>query len=280
MREVSTIKEIRSVISQWKKEGLSIGFVPTMGYLHKGHFSLVQSAASETDRVVVSIFVNPMQFDKAEDLNKYPVSIEKDKKNIALYGGDMVFIPDTGEIYPHGFDTSVEVSGLDNELCGATRPGHFKGVCTIITKLFNLVQPDKAYFGEKDYQQLRIISKMTQELHIPVEVVGCPIVRDENGLALSSRNARLSADKRKKALIIRDTLKEIKKRVKSGETRVDILKDDAVKKINEISDLKVDYLEIVDNTTLQKIDQVDGNAVAAAGVFVGRVRLIDNIKLS
>lgn len=279
MRETSTIKDTRLLISKWKSEGLSIGFVPTMGYLHEGHCSLIKRAVSENDRVVVSVFVNPAQFDREEDLNKYPVSLEEDREKIAEHGGDLVFIPKAHEIYPQGFNTLVEVTGLDKELCGATRPGHFRGVCTIVNKLFNIIQPDKAYFGEKDYQQLKIIKTMTEDLNMSVEVVGCPIVREEGGLALSSRNARLSPEERKAALVINETLKELEKRVEGGEKNVVTLKREAVERINCVPGVRVDYLEIVDEKLLQKVEKIEGESLAAAGVFVGKVRLIDNIKL-
>jgi len=279
MRETLTIKDTRLMISEWKSEGLSIGFVPTMGYLHEGHCSLIKRAVSENDRVVVSVFVNPAQFDRKEDLNRYPVSLEEDREKIAMHGGDLVFIPKAEEIYPQGFNTLVEVENLDRELCGATRPGHFRGVCTIVNKLFNIIQPDKAYFGEKDYQQLKIIKTMTEDLNMPVKVVGCPIVREEGGLALSSRNARLSAEERKAALVINETLREVKKRVEEGERSVGPLRREAVEKINLVPGVRVDYLEIIDEKLLQKVEEIEGRALAAAGVFVGKVRLIDNIKL-
>jgi len=279
MRETLTIKDTRLMISEWKSEGLSIGFVPTMGYLHEGHCSLIKRAVSENDRVVVSVFVNPAQFDRKEDLNRYPVSLEEDREKIAMHGGDLVFIPKAEEIYPQGFNTLVEVENLDRELCGATRPGHFRGVCTIVNKLFNIIQPDKAYFGEKDYQQLKIIKTMTEDLNMPVKVVGCPIVREEGGLALSSRNARLSAEERKAALVINETLREVEKRVEEGERSVGPLRREAVEKINLVPGVRVDYLEIVDEKLLQKVEEIEGRALAAAGVFVGKVRLIDNIKL-
>ena len=279
MRETLTIKDTRLMISEWKSEGLSIGFVPTMGYLHEGHCSLIKRAVSENNRVVVSIFVNPAQFDRKEDLNRYPVSLEEDREKIAMHGGDLVFIPKAEEIYPQGFNTLVEVENLDRELCGATRPGHFRGVCTIVNKLFNIIQPDKAYFGEKDYQQLKIIKTMTEDLNMPVKVVGCPIVREEGGLALSSRNARLSAEERKAALVINETLREVEKRVEEGERSVGTLRGKAVEKINLVPGVRVDYLEIVDEKLLQKVEEIEGRALAAAGVFVGKVRLIDNIKL-
>ncbi len=279
MKVAERIKEVREILEFWRKQGLSVGLVPTMGYLHEGHESLIKKAVEENDRVVVTIFVNPTQFDRAEDLENYPVKTLEDLKIVERIGGDLVFLPDASEIYPEGFNTVLEVEELDRELCGATRPGHFRGVCTIVNKLFNIVGPTRAYFGEKDYQQLAIIRRMVADLNIPVEIIGCPIVRDEEGLALSSRNARLSADEREKALVLSRTLRELRERVEAGERETDELIRWAVEKIEKVPQARVDYFEVVNRETLQKLDRVDSEAVAAAAVFIGKVRLIDNISV-
>ena len=277
MEVVLKIKEVRGAVEQWKRQGLTVGLVPTMGCLHQGHASLIKKAVEENDRVVVTIFVNPTQFDRAEDLENYPVKRREDLEMIGRIGGDVAFLPDSSEIYPEGFNTVVEVEGLDRELCGSTRPGHFRGVCTVVNKLFNIVTPTRAYFGEKDYQQLAIIRRMVTDLNIPVEVKGCPIVRDEEGLALSSRNARLSEDERKRALIISRTLRELRDSVSAGEKETPKLVRCAVESIERVSGARVDYLEVVDRDTLQRVETIDSGALAAVAVFIGKVRLIDNI---
>lgn len=277
MKVAKSIREVREVVSRWRSRGLSVGLVPTMGYLHQGHASLIQKAVEKNDRVVVTIFVNPAQFDRAEDLDNYPVKTEEDLRIVEEIGGDMAFLPTASEIYPEGFNTVVEVEELDGELCGATRPGHFRGVCTVVNKLFNIVNPTRAYFGEKDYQQLAIIRRMVTDLNIPVEIKGCPIVRDERGLALSSRNARLSEDERKRALILSRTLRELRDNVAAGERDTSKLVRWAVESIEKVPGTRIDYFEVVDRDTLQRLESVGSGAVAAAAVFVGKVRLIDNI---
>ena len=277
MEVLRSISEIREKVQQWKNNGLSVGFVPTMGYLHAGHKSLIEKAASENDRVVVSVFVNPKQFDNANDLETYPSNLQGDKKLAEEAGGNIIFAPTAAEMYPDGFATLVDTEGLDKELCGATRPGHFRGVCTVVTKLFLIVAPDRAYFGEKDFQQLAIIKRFTKDLNIPVEIIGCPIVREEDGLAMSSRNAKLSEDERRKALIIIEALNIIKEMVYQGTTDVEKLKKEAVRKISTMDIAKVDYFEIVDPDTLEKIDVVKEKALAATAVFIGKTRLIDNM---
>ncbi len=277
MKVAERIRDVREVVELWRKEGLSVGLVPTMGYLHLGHESLIKKAVEENDRVVVTIFVNPAQFDRVEDLENYPVKTQEDLKIVERIGGDLVFLPDASEIYPEGFNTVLEVEELDRELCGATRPGHFRGVCTIVNKLFNIVWPTRAYFGEKDYQQLAIIRRMVTDLNMPVEIIGCPIVRDEDGLALSSRNARLSADEREKALVLSRTLKEFRERVAAGERDTYKLIGWATESIEKVPQARVDYFEVVDRDTLQRLDKIESQGVAAAAVFIGKVRLIDNI---
>lgn len=277
MEVLRSIREIRKRVQEWKKEGFSVGFVPTMGYLHEGHKSLIERAASENDKVVVSVFVNPKQFDNKFDLETYPSNIQGDKELVSSAGGDIIFAPTAVEMYPDGFSTLVDIEGLDKELCGATRPGHFRGVCTVVTKLLLIVAPDRSYFGEKDFQQLAIIRRFAMDLNIPVEILGCPIVREEDGLAMSSRNSKLSPDERKKSLIIIETLNVIKEMVYQGTTNVEELKKEALRKISTMDIAKVDYFEIVDPDTLGKIDVVKEKALAATAVFIGQTRLIDNM---
>jgi len=277
MEVLRSISEIKEKVNEWKSNGLSVGFVPTMGYLHAGHKSLIEKASSENDRVVVSVFVNPKQFDNENDLETYPSNLQGDKALIAGAGGDIIFAPTAAEMYPDGFATLVDIEGLDKELCGATRPGHFRGVCTVVTKLFLIVTPDRAYFGEKDFQQLAIIKRFTKDLNIPVEIIGCPIVREEDGLAMSSRNAKLSEEERRKALIIIEALNIIKEMVYQGTSDVEELKKEASRKISTMDIAKIDYFEIVDPDTLEKIDVVKEKALAATAVFIGETRLIDNM---
>ena len=206
MKIVSTIEEVRAQVKEWKKEGQSIGFVPTMGYLHEGHMSLID-AAGENDKVVVSIFVNPMQFGVGEDLESYPRDMERDSALCENAGAALIFHPQPEEMYHKDFSSFVDMNTLTKGLCGKTRPIHFRGVCTVVSKLFNIVQPDKAYFGQKDAQQLAIIRKMVQDLNFDIEIVGCPIVREEDGLAKSSRNTYLSDEERKAALCLSRSVK-------------------------------------------------------------------------
>ncbi|WP_319202417.1 pantoate--beta-alanine ligase [uncultured Ilyobacter sp.] len=277
MEVLRSISEIKEKVNEWKSNGLSVGFVPTMGYLHAGHKSLIEKASSENDRVVVSVFVNPKQFDNENDLETYPSNLQGDKALVADAGGDIIFAPTAAEMYPDGFATLVDIEGLDKELCGATRPGHFRGVCTVVTKLFLIVTPDRAYFGEKDFQQLAIIKRFTKDLNIPVEIIGCSIVREEDGLAMSSRNAKLSEEERRKALIIIEALNIIKEMVYQGTSDVEELKKEAARKISTMDIAKIDYFEIVDPDTLEKIDVVKERALAATAVFIGKTRLIDNM---
>lgn len=279
MEVIKGIQEIQKKIKKWKDAGESVGFVPTMGYLHRGHGSLIERAASENDRVVVSVFLNPMQFDNCNDLDSYPSDLSGDMDLVTRSGGDLIFNPTVQEIYPRGFNSLVEVENLDNELCGATKPGHFRGVCTVLTKFFLILAPQRVYFGKKDYQQLMVVKRMVADLNIPLEIVGCTTVREEGGLAMSSRNARLSEDEKRKALIINQTLKTVKGRVIQGETEVEKIRRWAVEKIEGVGGAVVDYLEIVHADTLQKITKIEDKAVAATAVFIGKSRLIDNIIL-
>ncbi len=223
MKVVGTIKEVRELVKEWKKNGETVGFVPTMGYLHEGHGSLITKARENNDKVVVSIFVNPMQFGPTEDLDSYPRDLEKDSKFCESLGADLIFHPEPEEMYHEDFSSYVDMSVLTEELCGLSRPVHFRGVCTVVTKLFNIVQPDNAYFGQKDAQQLAIIKHMVQDLNMDINVVGCPIVREEDGLAKSSRNTYLSPEERKAALILSKTVKLAKELIDAGEKDADVV---------------------------------------------------------
>ena len=279
MQIATTINEVRTQVKAWKKEGLSVGFVPTMGYLHEGHGSLISRARKENDKVVVSIFVNPMQFGPGEDLESYPRDLDKDSAYCESLGADMIFHPEPEEMYIDGFCSYVDMSVLTEELCGLSRPVHFRAVCTVVNKLFNIVQPDRAYFGQKDAQQLAIIKRMVQDLNMDLEIIGCPIVREEDGLAKSSRNTYLSAEERQAALVLSRAVKLGQKLVANGET-------DAKKIVSEMSALiekeplaRIDYVKAVDGLTMQQIDTVKAPMLVALAVYIGKTRLIDNFMI-
>lgn len=271
-----TLNDLRTVIKEWKKQGLSIGFVPTMGYLHEGHMSLVKNARKENDKVVLSVFVNPMQFSPNEDLDKYPRDFEADTKLCTENGVDLIFHPTPEEMYPEGFCSFVDMEGPTAELCGKSRPIHFRGVCTVVNKLFNAVQPDRAYFGQKDAQQLSVIKRMVKDLNMPIEIKGCPIIREADGLAKSSRNKYLSEEERKSALILSKSIFLGEKMVKDGEHSTKAVCDAIRKNIETEPLAKIDYVEAVDFDTVQKIDTVKGTVLFAIAVYIGKTRLIDN----
>lgn len=273
---VHTIKEVREQVVIWKKQGLSIGFVPTMGYLHEGHQSLIQRAVAENDKVVVSIFVNPMQFAPTEDLESYPRDLDADAKLCASTGANLIFHPEPEEMYTDGFCSFVDMNGPTAELCGKSRPIHFRGVCTVVSKLFNIVTPDRAYFGQKDAQQLAVIKRMVQDLNIPIEIIGCPIVREADGLAKSSRNTYLSAEERKAALILSKTIFMGQELVKNG--LYDARKLVALMKENIQTEplAKIDYVEVVHFDDISIRDTISDNTLVAMAVYIGKTRLIDN----
>ncbi len=279
MEVVKNIEDLRSKVKVWKKLGYTVGLVPTMGFLHEGHGSLIEKAREEVDKVIVSVFVNPTQFNNVSDLETYPKDLESDKNLISSKGGDLVFAPEVEEVYGKKAFTIVDTSVLDKNLCGATRPGHFRGVCTIVSKLFNMVMPHKAYFGKKDYQQLAIIKQMVEDLNFDVEVVGCDIIRSKEGLALSSRNSRLSSDGLEKALCLSKSIAKVEEALKSGEKDVNKLISIAKKVIEEVEGTKIDYLNIVDKSTLENMDYIEKEALIAMAVWVEDVRLIDNKEL-
>lgn len=275
MKIVSTIEEVRAQVKEWKKEGQSIGFVPTMGYLHEGHMSLID-AAGENDKVVVSIFVNPMQFGPTEDLASYPRDLEHDAKLCEEHGVDLIFHPTPEEMYGDQFYSYVDMDVLTKELCGLSRPVHFRGVCTVVTKLFNIVTPDRAYFGQKDAQQLAVIKRMVKDLNMPLTITGCPIIREEDGLAKSSRNTYLSPEERKAALVLSRSIFLGKEMVEKGERNCKKILAAMTEEIEKEPLAKIDYVKIVDLDTMQQVEKIDRGILAAIAVYIGKTRLIDN----
>jgi len=276
MKIVNTIKDTREIVKQWKSEGLTVGFVPTMGYLHEGHSSLIKKASEENDKVVVSIFVNPMQFGPKEDLAKYPRDLERDSKITEEAGGDLIFNPSPEEMYPEDFSSFVDVNGLTEGLCGEKRPGHFKGVCTVVAKLFNIVKPHRAYFGEKDAQQLAVIKRMVRDLDMDIEIIPCSIIREEDGLAKSSRNTYLSKEERTAALVLSKALNKSKETLSQGERKAIAIKDLIYNEISKEPLARIDYIEVVDSMTLKKVERIEKDILVAIAVYVGNTRLIDN----
>ena len=275
MKIVGTVKEVREQVKEWKKQGLSVGFVPTMGYLHEGHKSLMDAARKGNDKVVVSIFVNPMQFGPTEDLATYPRDLDHDAALCESAGVDLIFHPEAEEMYEKDFCSFVDMTGLTEGLCGKTRPIHFRGVCTVVNKLFNIVTPDHAYFGQKDGQQLAVIKRMVRDLNMDIEIVGCPIVREEDGLAKSSRNTYLSSEERKAALILSKTValrKELAKTEKDANKVVEAMK----KNIETEPLAKIDYVEAVDALSMAPVEKLEGTCMLAMAVYIGKTRLIDN----
>ena len=277
MKLVDSIPRMTTLVKMIRKEGRSIGFVPTMGYLHEGHMSLVKAAKKHTDVVVMSIFVNPLQFGPSEDFEKYPRDIKRDEAFAGDAGVDVIFYPSAQEMYPGGYATYVNVEGLTNTLCGVSRPGHFKGVATVVAKLFNIVKPDVAYFGQKDAQQVTIIKKMARDLNMDIEIKVMPIIRESDGLAMSSRNAGLSESERRDALVLNQSLEKASSLVKTGER-------DSGKIVKAMKELiagkplvKIDYISIVGVKDLENLPIISGEALVAIAAFVGKTRLIDNI---
>lgn len=277
MQIIKSIEELRPIIRGWRREGLSVGLVPTMGYLHDGHKSLIVKAVSENDRVVVSDFVNPTQFGAGEDLDSYPRDIERDAAICEEAGADLIFHPEPEEMYFADNCTFVDMEQLTKGLCGKTRPTHFRGVCTVVSKLFHIVTPDKAYFGQKDAQQLAVIRRMVRDLNFDLEVVGCPIVREKDGLAMSSRNTYLSKEERKAALILHKSLMLGKEMAGRGERDAAKIKAAIIQNIETEPLARVDYVEIVNPDTMENIGQMEGDALIAMAVYIGKTRLIDNM---
>lgn len=277
MQIIKSIEELRPIIRGWRREGLSVGLVPTMGYLHDGHKSLIVKAVSENDRVVVSDFVNPTQFGAGEDLDSYPRDIERDAAICEEAGADLIFHPEPEEMYFADNCTFVDMEQLTKGLCGKTRPTHFRGVCTVVSKLFHIVTPDKAYFGQKDAQQLAVIRRMVRDLNFDLEIVGCPIVREKDGLAMSSRNTYLSEEERKAALILHKSLMLGQEMAGRGERDAAKIKAAIIQNIETEPLARVDYVEIVNPDTMENIGQMEGAALIAMAVYIGKTRLIDNM---
>lgn len=279
MQIVSTIKEVREIVGNWKKEGNTVGLVPTMGYLHEGHGSLITKARENNKKVVVSIFVNPMQFGPTEDLESYPRDLEKDSAFCEALGADLIFHPQPEEMYPQNFSTYVDMTVLTEELCGLSRAGHFRGVCTVVSKLFHIVEPDCAYFGQKDAQQLAVIRHMAEDLNMNVKVVGCPIVREPDGLAKSSRNTYLSGKERRAALILSQTIDMAQKMIDAGETDAVKLVEAMKEKIQAEPLARIDYVKAVDARTMQQVREIKSPTLIAMAVYIGKTRLIDNLSV-
>ncbi len=275
MKTVKKITLLRKALAVAKRKGLSIGFVPTMGYLHEGHLSLVRRAKKENDRVVVSIFVNPLQFGPAEDLKKYPRDIRRDAKLLSGFC-DFLFVPSSEEMYPSGFCSSVEVKGLSDSLCGLSRKGHFAGVTTVVAKLFNIVLPDAVYFGQKDAQQAAVINKMVSDLGFPVKMNVLPIVREKDGLAISSRNSYLSAGERGDAVVLYQALKSAERMAAAGTRDVAKIRETLTDFIRRVPCSRIDYIEAVDPKTFEPLNRIERDALLLLAVYIGSTRLIDN----
>ncbi len=279
MLVVNKIDELRKVLKEKRKGGCSVGFVPTMGALHAGHASLIRRSAREHGCTVVSIFVNPSQFNEVSDFEKYPKNQENDRIIAENEGASILFCPEANEIYPDGFETSVIVGQVADTLCGAARPGHFRGVAGIVLKLLNIVQPDDAYFGQKDAQQIAVIKKMVRDLNLDVRIEACPIIRERDGLAMSSRNIFLNDTERSEAVILPTALETAKRLVREGVRETGEIKKCVASLIGRSKLAEVDYIEIVDADTMQTVPSVNGRALLALAVRFGKTRLIDNIML-
>lgn len=280
MEILRTISEVKAAVRPRKRAGARVGLVPTMGYLHEGHLSLVRRARQETDLVVVSIFVNPLQFGPREDYDRYPRDLDRDAALLAPEGVDIVFAPSVEEMYPEPIRTFVEVTGLTEGLCGASRPGHFRGVTTVVTKLFNIVEPDVAYFGEKDFQQLQVVRRMVRDLNMNVEIVGVPTVREPDGLALSSRNVYLRGREREAARILYRAIQRAQELVAQGQRDARALVEDLTAFIAREPLARVDYVAVVDPETLAPVERIEGRVRLALAVYIGSTRLIDNAELA
>ena len=281
VKVVHTVQEVREAVKAWRKEGLTVGLVPTMGFLHAGHQSLIKKSVEQNDKTVVSVFVNPTQFGPNEDLEAYPRDLDRDTALCDETGADLIFNPDPSEMYRDGFVTFVDMNGLKNYLCGLSRPVHFSGVCTVCTKLFNIVCPDRAYFGQKDAQQLAIIKRMVADLNMPLEIVGCPIVREEDGLAMSSRNTYMNAEERKAALILSKSIKLGQSLVENGERDASVVRTKMLELLETEPMADVEYVNVVNNLTMEDIDTIEGDVLVAIAVKINnKVRLIDNFMVT
>lgn len=275
---IQTIEQMKNQVQEWKKKGYTIGCVPTMGALHEGHASLIEKAEKENDKVVVTIFVNPTQFGPNEDYASYPRTIEEDQKICQNMGAAAIFNPSADEMYHKNRATSVSVSGITEPMCGAKRPGHFDGVCLVVTKLFNIISPNRAYFGQKDAQQVAVIKRMVEDLNIDVEIVPCPIVREADGLAKSSRNRYLSTEERKAAVVLNQSLQFARSLLDDGESNAHILRNHIVAMIEKEPLAKIDYVEILDRENLRPIEgKIQEDILIGLAVYIGKARLIDNM---
>ncbi len=272
----SSPDEVRKKVKEWRKQGLSVGLVPTMGYLHEGHQSLIKKSVEQNDKTVVSVFVNPIQFGPNEDLATYPRDLDRDAKLCEDTGADLIFHPEPADMYEDDFCTFVDMDHVTKNLCGKTRPTHFRGVCTVCSKLFLIVAPDRAYFGQKDAQQLAVIRRMVRDLNFDLEIVGCPIIREEDGLAKSSRNTYLSPEERRAATVLNKALSAGKQKVEAGEKNASVIKEIVTKTIEAEPLAKIDYVEAVDFDSIEPIDTIEGSVLVAVAVYIGKTRLIDN----
>lgn len=280
MEIIKKVSEMQRICLQARREGKRIGLVPTMGYLHEGHLSLAQAARAENDLVVMSIFVNPLQFGPREDFATYPRDMERDCRLAEGAGVDYVFAPDAEEMYPKGYNTYVEVLGeVTEKMCARSRPGHFRGVTTVVLKLFNIVQPDRAYFGQKDAQQAIVIRKMVADLNLSLEIVTCPVVREPDGLAMSSRNTYLSHEERQQALALYCALQHGRELIARGERDPRKVRQEILEFLNNSPGVRVDYVEVCSGDDLSELEELEGHVLLAAAVYVGKTRLIDNIDL-
>ncbi len=280
MTVATKISEVRQQVKDWKRNGLTVGLVPTMGYLHEGHASLIKTSVEHCDKTVVSVFLNPTQFAPNEDLESYPRDFDNDKKLCEEMGADLVFHPEVSEMYDEDSSTFVEIlSDMPKQLCGKTRPIHFRGVCTVVSKLFNIVTPDKAFFGEKDAQQLAIIRKMVKDMSYGIEIIGCPIVRESDGLAKSSRNTYLSDEERKAALCLSKAVNLGKELIANGEKNAETVLSKMKELINAEPLAKIDYVEAVDGVTMNPVKEIKENTLVAMAVYIGKTRLIDNFSV-
>lgn len=280
MQVVKTIREVREIVKAWHREGLTVGLVPTMGYLHEGHQSLIAKSVEQNDRTVVSVFVNPIQFGPTEDLEAYPRDLERDIQKVTEAGGDLIFNPEPSEMYPDHFTSFVDTTETTELLCGARRPIHFRGVCTVVSKLFNIVNPERAYFGQKDAQQLATIRRFVRDLDFDIEIVACPIVREADGLAKSSRNTYLSTEERQAALILSKSLAKGHEAIEAGELSASKIIDIIEQNLHTEPLARVDYVEVVDFENIQRVETIGRETLIAIAVFIGKTRLIDNIIIS
>lgn len=276
-RRIETIREIQEFVAACRKRGLSIGFVPTMGAFHAGHLTLMRQAHRENDAIIVSIFVNPLQFSAGEDYDRYPRRIQQDQKMAESENVDVIFAPSVAEMYPKGFDSHVDQTDLPSKLCGAFRPGHFRGVMTIVCKLFNIVKPDTAYFGQKDYQQYLIVRRMAADLDLDVRIRLMPTVREEDGLAMSSRNAYLGPKQRKDAVCLHRALRRAQEMVQNGESSSVRVIAEMKRLIGRVKGTRIEYIAIVNSDTLEPVKEIKGKTLVALSVRVGKARLIDNV---